>query len=299
MPYLKIYELLKTDYGFRENHILILEALRRGDMTADSICKSTKIPKGRVYNFLNFLVDNKIITAGQGYPKLYSACPWQTRIKDFLQHHFSKTVEDEKFMRGLIKGEEKDIISINSDEEFVWHLRRVLLARKKFNAVTFLLPHLLYTNDPRRFSRFSEHLIEDEFSLSPNPVINFMIKDAFWEAYARNEEFIYIVDEEGLKDYLNTLNRLFEKKEVAEILKGIKECLEKKMVSIFVTKVKNPYYMLVTECEVFLIVIAKRFVEGVLIKNKEIATVYKKMFAEQISKSENLLLKWGEIFGNK
>lgn len=296
MEHSRIVELLKANYDFRENHVLILKALEIEDLTADEVCQATKIPKGRIYDFLNFLLEKNIIVTNGKHPKAYSFKSVSENVREFLQIKFQQTVKDEAHIKSMLNLEEKKIIPINSSQDLIPLLRKILESRNKFNIITQLHPHLFYSNDDAIFSRFSKYLMDIEFSMSANNVVNFLIKNAFWDAYYRNEEFIYVIDDDVIADYKNTLRRLFSKEEAVNILQSIKALLEKGIVKIYVSRVKNPYYMVITETEVLLVMIAKRSIEGALIVNNEIADVYQKMFLEQISKSENLLEKWDKVF---
>ena len=197
----KLFDMLKVKYSFRENHILIMEALLNKNYGADNLSKKTGIPKGRIYEFLNFLLKNKIITSLGKHPKVYSINPLSENIANFLELKFSELSENEAAVRAIQMGH-KRIIPLNTSESLISNIRWLLVTRKSFKEITSIsLPHLFYTNDPDKFEKFTNFFSGKEFTLSPNRVLNKIIRDTLWFAYKNSKEFIYVIDKSSLINY--------------------------------------------------------------------------------------------------
>ena len=64
--------LLKTDFGFTEAELLVHNYLLEKDKAAaETICKETRVPKGRIYDVLNSLIENGFIEVTYARPKKY------------------------------------------------------------------------------------------------------------------------------------------------------------------------------------------------------------------------------------
>ena len=290
-----IFEKLLEDYGLRENHILIMKAVQDKELTAEEICSKTGIPRGRVYEFLNFLVDNKLIKATGTHPNLYTAKPLTKRVREFLTIKFQEQIDKEKLIESLMENDKPRIIPINNDQDFIFWLRKALVKCNKLKILTAWQPHLFYTNNNHIFMKFSQNVYD--FSVPRSPIKSLIIKDAFWKAYKNANPAYYIIDKSTIEKYKLTLRENFTPEERDNILSIVKKHLEDGLVKMFISKVKNPAYMVITDNQVFLTMLSMQTSVGVCIQNTEIARAYDTMYDEQITRCENVLTIWDKIFG--
>lgn len=76
--------LLKKEYGFKENHLVLLDFLFQNKgkrFSAEQLWGQTEVPKGRVYDFLNDLIDWGFLEVKYTKPKTYAL----RELKDALQ----------------------------------------------------------------------------------------------------------------------------------------------------------------------------------------------------------------------
>jgi predicted transcriptional regulator len=113
MAHEEVYGELEKEFGLRKNHLLILKALESEALTADQLCDKTKIPKGRIYDFLNTLIERKLISKREGAPAVYEMKDLRKAVSDFLEHSFDDFVKREtRLLERLGGGAGQESISI-------------------------------------------------------------------------------------------------------------------------------------------------------------------------------------------
>ncbi|HIK01741.1 TPA: hypothetical protein H1008_01365 [archaeon] len=133
--------LLKEEYDFRENHLILLSHFMSNKgkkLSAETLWTETEVPKGRIYEFLNDLVDWGFLDVEYKKPKTYSI----RNLKESLQNAISrkerkltqtekKTLEVankiEKTWRAELGEKTGSIKIISSPEEFYIKAREMLM----------------------------------------------------------------------------------------------------------------------------------------------------------------------------
>ncbi len=133
--------LLKEEYDFRENHLILLSHFMSNKgkkLSAETLWIETEVPKGRIYEFLNDLVDWGFLDVEYKKPKTYSI----RNLKEALQNAISrkerkltqtekKTLEVankiEKAWRTELGEKTGSITIISSPEEFYIKAREMLM----------------------------------------------------------------------------------------------------------------------------------------------------------------------------
>ncbi|MBR9707071.1 MAG: TrmB family transcriptional regulator, partial [Candidatus Diapherotrites archaeon] len=79
--------LLKKDFGLTENHLMVLRFLfdNREGVSAEDIWSSTKVPKGRVYEFISDLIDVGLLSVEYSRPKKYFLKQPSAGLRDALR----------------------------------------------------------------------------------------------------------------------------------------------------------------------------------------------------------------------
>ena len=117
MSFSDILEILRRYGNFRDNHLLIIRALLNAEMSAEELCRSTGIPKGRIYEFLNYILDNRIVLAKGKHPKKYYIDSPQDSIARFLEKRFSDISIDEVSIRNIMANH-KRVITVNNKDDY-------------------------------------------------------------------------------------------------------------------------------------------------------------------------------------
>lgn len=91
--------LLKKEYGFRENHLVLLDYFfkkKDAPLSAEELWKSTDVPRGRVYDFLNELVDWGFLEVEYGKPKTYKLREVKKALQSAMERRERRLTEVEK-----------------------------------------------------------------------------------------------------------------------------------------------------------------------------------------------------------
>lgn len=104
--------LLKKEYGFRENHLAILDFLFQNKgkrFSAEQLWNKTEVPKGRIYDFLNELIDWGFLEVKYTKPKTYAL----RELKEALQSAI-------KLKEKSLNDVERKTIDIANKLERIW-----------------------------------------------------------------------------------------------------------------------------------------------------------------------------------
>ncbi|MDP6704322.1 MAG: helix-turn-helix domain-containing protein [archaeon] len=133
--------LLKEEYGFRENHLILLSHFmsnKKKKLSAESLWTETEVPKGRIYEFLNDLVDWGFLEVEYKKPKTYSILNLKEALQNAISRKERKLTETEKKTLEMANKIEKSwrtevgektgsIQIISSPEEFYIKAREMLM----------------------------------------------------------------------------------------------------------------------------------------------------------------------------
>ena len=116
-----ILSLLESEFGLKNNHLLILEALQHKEKTAVSLVEDTGIPLGRIYGFLNDLEYQRLIHKTSSHPAFYSFHHKKKMIHEFITSKFNHLLDIGAKINSQLEDIEKEESTtvINNSNEFV------------------------------------------------------------------------------------------------------------------------------------------------------------------------------------
>jgi sugar-specific transcriptional regulator TrmB len=154
--------LLKKDFGLTESHLVILNYLLENKRaTAEQIYNSTKVPKGRAYEFLTELVDFGFVDVHYSRPKVYSMENVVRAFDQALKVKETSLIETEKkvhsvaasLRRRVGSAEPQFKIDFTSDDDYCYSkLCDMLLSTKEFRVST-MAPVLFLKEQQQSFQR--------------------------------------------------------------------------------------------------------------------------------------------------
>lgn len=277
----KIFETLKKDFDFRDNEILILKALQEKDMTADEICKKTGIPKGRIYEFLNMLVEKQIAKKIQEKPAFYTAKNLKQNVYDFMKYNFDLLTNTEAEIINAIEDEEtseKIEMITNTDEYFV-KLRKAIVEDDDFKMIErrLSIPFFFYPKDEIKFMELRKSIAKKR-SISLKEENSQIFKKFYNEAFRKGKKFKYITTQQAIKLFFKTLRELYGKEvlinRINHILRGFKKYnVEVRVISDPITN-----FLMVSNQTIFMCLNIPDRIVGIKVKGKDIIKEYDKYF---------------------
>ncbi|MFC1698030.1 helix-turn-helix domain-containing protein, partial [Nanoarchaeota archaeon] len=218
MHYQKVFEEMKNSFGLKQNHIGILNYLLYEDLAAGSISKKTKIPLGRIYDFLNDLINWRLIAKKRGKPAKYTMQDPKMRILDFLKRQSDNFAEKELKVTEMLRDEGgEDIEVINDSNQFTFALMKALAKYNHFRIIDRYqaLPYILYPQDEKDYMKMREVISKNRITLSGrSPEVAVMFFKAFKEAYQSGKKFEYITSVKAVDFYASILKKNFKEEDI-------------------------------------------------------------------------------------
>jgi sugar-specific transcriptional regulator TrmB len=282
----RILKELCESFSVSGKELLIIEALSKSKLSAHEISKKTNIPIGRIYDYLNNLINVKLIERSEKKPYIYSIEKLDENIIEFLKYNFDETIRKQNKMMYLLEHRSKNFDEIdivtNSDD---FSFRTIQLVKEsKFikNIVRHgSIPFPLYPEKSEDFLKVRTAVVENRDTLShTTPEMTFMIYRTHDEAYKNGKNMEYIVEESALKFHFDMIKQKFGQKFFTRMKQEIKERLKKYNVKIFVINEFVPIQTFITEQKVFLSLIHQKHTQGLIITNEAAVHLYNTYFEE-------------------
>jgi len=289
----RIFSELEQNFGIRKNHIIILEALAKDDYTAEALVKDTGIPMGRIYEFLNDLLEMKLIEKKPGYPAKYSIGRFEDRILDFLKRHSESSLDMEKKLIGLLESEkESEAISlITGRDQLAFETMRNTQESMETKSIVMheTLPSILYPLDEEKFIQYRGFFGKKRKTLFGTEVdrTRILMFRVTKEAFQKGRKFIYISDRKTLDFHLNLLKKKGDKSLKEYLDLTIRQLNEYPNVKVYVSEDVFPMGIKICDKQKVLIRMTHFGTPlGILIKSKQTAQFYDDFFEELVSKSK-------------
>lgn len=289
-----IFDELKKQFNLKKNHIIILKLLSAEDCTADEICERTTIPKGRVYNLLNELINMRLIVREKGVPAVYSMKNPEDRVLDFLRYDFNREVEKQNRLLSLLQEKSKadrlDLITNNV--EYDYNLV-ALMSRAQFLKTIHRHLSISWFIQPRDEQEFWELRQEinrkRRAATTPAKEISILKYRTYMKLY-REKPVEQIMTKEALDMYVSIYTEMYGKEKLSAWAKEILEDLEKqKNVRLYILDtISSVFNTYISDKEVLSIVIFRGEVSGIDVMGERVADLYNKAFEEMKSRAQPL-----------
>ena len=89
----KVLNELGKNFDLSGKELIIIEALTDKKQNAAQLSKTTDIPLGRIYEYLNHLITIRIIEKSEKKPFIYFIENLDQNISEFLKFNFEQTVQ--------------------------------------------------------------------------------------------------------------------------------------------------------------------------------------------------------------
>jgi len=153
---------LEANFGLKDNHIKILRELQlSGALGADKLAKNTGVPLGRIYDFLNDLVESKLILKTATFPSVYSIDGFEQRVMEFMRYQTDNLIKKEQKLMDLLseKNEVEQTVLITDKEKIAFEtIKRTLESKeKKVIIKNETIPQIFYSFDEQEFIKMRNY----------------------------------------------------------------------------------------------------------------------------------------------
>ncbi len=290
MSFDAVFGELKNRYGLKSQHLDILGCLQHSDRSADAISKQTQIPLGRLYGFLNELLDNGLVDKSGRKPFQYSVQPPQEKILLFMQRQFDTAVRNQSEIMNLL--EQKDRLHhlevIESSERFSYAMLQMLNEGKYFKAMArqTSFPFSLYSHDKKDFLAIREAIGRRRQTLAYHtPEIAAIMFNTITEFHRKRRPYTEIVCKEAFDTHLSFIREEFGSDMHQRILDGLAHKIKHFNFKAFVVDEINPMQIFITDKRVLFSLIFKGKTSGVVIRSSDVVNLYEHLFATMQSRA--------------
>jgi len=284
---------LKKGYGLKEKHIRIIKVLRNWPLTAEQVAKQGDIPLGRVYEYLNQLIEFKIIVKTTKKPYFYEVKDLNKAVMDFMKHHSDKMTDTRRKVMDLMKGmgSTENIELVDSKEKYsIIHLDMVSEA-KDLSIITHhaSFPFALY---PRRWDDFlaTRNLIKKSRSTIAFADYNsiYLIFKTYKDAFDQNKTVRVVMEKSCWDNTINLFKEEFGPLYVKHYLKDIEERIKKDEIQIFLIDEYQPIEVDINDLRVGVAIRHGDITTGIIMQSPNAVGVFTKLFEVTIQRSSPL-----------
>ncbi len=293
----QLIESLKSKFGLKDRHILILKALQERELTAPKICKATSIPIGRIYEPLNELLAFGLIEKGNKKPTHYHMHRPEEKVLNYLKYKHDELIAKENdILEGLERIESKqqiDFIDNKKDYSFALisffsqcrhhHVKGIYQIVRQTS-----IPMLLYPSDTRKFTALREVIVKNRQTITHAQMsFGLLVKKAYYDLYREGVTFNMIIGKEPLDQHFRLIKKELGNKFLEEIIRSILDKIREGRLRVYVTHEFIPMGSDISEREVLLCLIHKGFITAISIQSPRIADLYLHFFDSMKAKAES------------
>ncbi len=294
-----VYHSLRKEFGLKDKHIAIIKELGSRELAAEELCRKARIPTGRIYEYLNALVEHGIVKKSAQRPFKYSIPDLKRSIVRFTQNRIDDMMRmQSEMMVGLQSGQQVSMLH-NAMAFTQAHISMVLESNVyRIMCIQGSFPYLLYPRDFDSFMRIRDIVTKARPTISrPGQDMAHLIYKAYQDALEAGKRLIVVFDKTTF-DFHMDLFRDTLGHEFAALLKDIIQKLQAYDVKVYVVDEYNPLQIDVSEKRVSLSLRYVGVTTGIIIEGAEAVQFFTRAFDEKIKKAKDVLPMLRELEGS-
>ena len=281
----EIFAFLKSEFGLKTKHIQVIESLQSLPLTAEQLSKRTEIPLGRIYEYLNQLVDMKLIEKTVKKPYFYEIKDLNKAIVDFLKHKTDKMIVAKTQVLDMMKDKGTGSIEvIDSKEAYSHHHLHIITEGKSIKILTHTnsFPLALYPEKWDDFIALRNLVRENRNTLSFSDYnSSYLAYKTYKDAIEKGKSIEIITQKDTWDNTLELMKEKFGALYVQHYLKEIDQRLKDNELQVHLTEEFTPMEVDVNEYRVGVALRHEHITTGIVLQNSNAVDVYAKLF-EQI-----------------
>lgn len=287
----KIFLELKEGFGLKNQHIEILKALQYGALSAEKICDTTTIPMGRIYAFLNELLELGLIHKTNKKPYVYWMDNPKENIITFMKNRFDTFVKNEHRVMKLL--EEKEQITqmeqVESSGQFIYTYMKMLHQCERMYAICMSasLPFEFYAHNQDDFIKIRNIIIQARPTIAHRtPEKALLAFKTLQEFFGKKKEYTVIMEKKSLDFHKQLIVNEFGQPFFDKVVNDLKKRMAEDNLKLFVIDDHNPMQLFVSDDRVFFSLRRHGTTSGVLLRSKDIAELYMNLFNSVLARAK-------------
>jgi len=288
----KVFEKLRA-FGLKDRHLSVLEILSPNKhLSAHEICSLTKIPRGRIYEVLNFLLSYELISRSEKKPYVYHLDMLRERISDFLQVKFDELLHKQNEILTLLSTKQNYSIDVvHSAEEFAMHQLKIFSdGREQWDVVrSGSIPFVLYPRKLEDALKMRRCILAHRESLSHTThAMTHLALKSYRDALEHKKKIHCIITRKSLEANIGYITQDLGKKFLNKWKKEMMELIEHYPLEVHVVQEKIPFNILISPSRVSVTLIHLGVTTGVVINDPNVIRLYKEYYDDLRQKARPL-----------
>ncbi len=286
------FEKELAELGFHKYHLLIIDSLLNQKKTAKQVSEEKKIPMGRIYDFLNQLIEEGIVEYEIITPTVYYINDFEKKLVNYLDNFFLEKIKKQNELFEAIKTTKPVVKPIYTTNYFDKVVDKERMAKnvkfiKKIRRDTSY-PFFFYPEDYDESVKYLVKIHNKPVSYFKDPVKQKLFVKAHEnqkETYSKYPTQL-MVSMYSIDYFFKAIKEHFGKEDALKKLKQMKKNLSKyPLIKFKISKERFPYHLMVTN-------------QAAIIALRE-EKVNKKNLVGTYFKGGNIIKQYSEIFNLK
>jgi hypothetical protein len=284
-------------YNIPEKQIRILKLLRNKELTARQISKQADIPIGRLYDYINDLLFDKLIEKTNKKPAIYSFTEPEAKINNFIQHKFNETTSKESLMLSLLQSNPTTVRLLTTREDYISECRRIYNQEDKIFFIERMKtpPFYFYPEDNTDYDRVRRHIRRKRELILGLDTQQNLYKTNYFKNLNSGTKFIGVTNKKTLTEFFKTMKKALGEEKFKIQIKKIIQITKKDNVHCKLVDQEFPYYLVVTKNNVLMCLTSAGNVINLLINDKDVATNFT-LFFESLYRDAKPIIPFLEKF---
>lgn len=277
----QVLEFLEKKFQLRQNDILILSIMTKEGLTAEDICKKTNIPKGRIYDFLNDLLQKKLILKNTNSPAKYFIDNARMHINAFIRAENDDFIQRQRQLNSLVEELENPVmVTIESKIDYA---RWLVKALEEDNEVMLICPHravpfaLVYPEDEEEFIRVRQLINNNRSTLTGANEITRELFHAYSTIVDGKKPAKLLMWSEAVQWHLQQSRKILKSK-YSTLVKQIQTKLKRPNIQARMIPNAFPYHLFVSDKRVITLLIFEDKISGLVIMDQKAVRMYRQLF---------------------
>lgn len=293
MPFEDLLEILRRDFGLRENHEAIIRILAEGPgLTAQQICDATGIPKGRIYDYLNELIAEHLILKKPTDPAIYWIDDVEKRIYEFSARRFEDLIEKERrLLKKIYFAKATDVENLPSRYQYNSHLAKEHYIAEWINNIRSdgHYPLVFYPKSDDEYFSIKRRLMEREYLGVKDKMAMIRLRRARYQAMKEGKKVRFIISEPSYFEFVDSVKTEFGKSYLKERLQELNDVLKRyPNVKIRVLPKPISYDLFVSDKAVAFALEHRGILRGLIVHNPFVCDSYNQIFQRYYAEGKDV-----------
>jgi predicted transcriptional regulator len=284
-----VYSALRKEFGLREKHVSIMRCLEDKKLSADDLCKTTGIAAGRIYEYLNVLVEKGVVQRSQKRPYVYSIPHLKRSIIRFTQNKIDDLMRlQSEMMIRLQQGRTEAVELIpNAMVLTQCHINMVLESSTfKVVCVNHSFPYVLYPDDFNSFMKLRSIVSAARQTISrPGIDMAHLVYEAYINALESDKQLIVVLDKGTFDFHIKLFREQLTRDEFKKFLHNIIRRLDERPVRCVVVDETSPLQIDISERRVCVSMKHLGTSTGIVLQSPEAVQFFAKVFDRHVKQS--------------